>query len=792
MNQFASKINNEEKQLEETSNDDNMHEHKSSYPKNDINNMLPQIIELMNLNVPFDDAQLAVAYSINSTQKINYNMDMEEAVQCLVSNGFNKMDAMNAIVSAKYDIKNALEILVQNTDTELINHRSQNSPMFAHLNQDFMVTLRTQFIKAASQVNQRYSDQNEQSNGGCGGDVGSMKQCDHLLFIINTLKKYNSFQHDTELDIISALNSFHHLLNAHDGNQQFEEIYHILNEEFGNCDVLKCHQFRRIRRERNKENCENDMLSKEISFIDDIIDKMHCYYQHSYDMGFRLTPNERKKIGKIDVKTENENEADTLCNKKLDVMLKVIKAKRDNIKQIIRDKSYQKFIATQVSMNNYETFCFGKQYVYWKFSEAHKFAGLNRTCYENCYIFPKFLSLKEELISNPFSPMAVEQFNNEYNKAMRHKHSHIEKKLIADPEVTKFLKTGNVFGFFHDGRIIGIKKGSEVGIHHLLAVILYCGYDNISYEFSKTYRALERDHISDDNDWEQYEIKQSEQHTFFSGRDFIAISGDAVNSVRNMGQTKEGIASIKGRHCKFYHLAKSLNELIHVYSPRAMDVNRYSIYHGINKKMKFIAMRGQISHPLSTTSSLEVAVQFSTNYGMVIQLQYNAHSRFFDCAWLSDFPNEREFLFINHPGSFSFKNIIDATTGTNYDEYVKGLCIIDSVVTACSFQPNNMVIQNNVERLRSNGVTDKSLIDMCFTGYLQTKSELESLGAKPIDHSLKMLTLTMIKHQLKSKTSHAIDIYIEELMDYICLNKTVVMIKWDDMQTEICNSYDRG
>ncbi len=40
-------------------------------------------------------------------------MDMDELVQCLIDNGFNNTDSLNAIVSAKFDLCKAIEILIK-------------------------------------------------------------------------------------------------------------------------------------------------------------------------------------------------------------------------------------------------------------------------------------------------------------------------------------------------------------------------------------------------------------------------------------------------------------------------------------------------------------------------------------------------------------------------------------------------------------------------------------------------------------------------------------------------------
>eukprot|EP01084_Bolivina_argentea_P259900 438743_1 len=219
----------------------------------DINNvLLPKIIELMRLDVPVDEAELGLAMSFDCKQKINDDMDMEEAVQCLAKNGFDLNKSMNAIVSAKYDIRQALEILIHDEMKDRNDMKGDNhEEMEAN-------------EKYAMLISMGYDKKNE-SNYECKANT---KDCDHLLLIKLTLKTYHSLKNILiKSHILALLNSFHHLLNEHDSNAQFEEIYRILGE----CNISKCNRFRRNRRDRSIEQ-------HRVLLLDEILDKIHCHF----------------------------------------------------------------------------------------------------------------------------------------------------------------------------------------------------------------------------------------------------------------------------------------------------------------------------------------------------------------------------------------------------------------------------------------------------------------------------------------------------------------------------------
>eukprot|EP01084_Bolivina_argentea_P208009 354786_1 len=392
--------------------------------------------------------------------------------------------------------------------------------------------------------------------------------------------------------------------------------------------------------------------------------------------------------------------------------------------------------------SKYDTYNFGELYLYWK----HFKKNINDPFFTR-YIYPTFESLKEELIGNPICCLTMEQYLNEYQKAICHKNSYFFKKLVAQPE------TGMLIGSSHPmffGHVFEILPGTEISANHLISVMVYCNYSIFAYEFSKTYRQLEND-----------DLKQSE------------------NTYTNI----ERKSSMQARHSKFYHIARYINELVHVYSPRAGYTKPFvsKFYHGVSQKLKFISFRSEMYQPFSTTTSWEVAVAFGGNDGMVLELNCDVFNRYFDCQYVSDFANEKELLFINTVASLKFVNIIDLRSGHHYGMYIKALGIIDAMTTGQPFQPDS-VVQYNVSK-------QKNLIK---------RYNLELNGAKPIDPRLKLLTIKLIKHELhqyqpqKYKQIRNLDPYINNLLHYMCTLVQTIYIDCVLMSVEIIPEYTRG
>eukprot|EP01084_Bolivina_argentea_P234148 394201_1 len=142
---------------------------------------------------------------------------------------------------------------------------------------------------------------------------------------------------------------------------------------------------------------------------------------------------------------------------------------------------------------------------------------------------------------------------------------------------------------------------------HLFVVMVYCNYYQLQYIFSSTYRKIDK---------------------------------------------SESLSELAKRHSNFFWFGMYLKEAVNKYGTDVAVSNITYLYHGISKEMKLpyllssITTGNQIWIPLSTSSSFEVALNFSGNHGLMVQFETGQHDstghcdRCFQCDWISDYPNE--------------------------------------------------------------------------------------------------------------------------------------------------------
>eukprot|EP01084_Bolivina_argentea_P260460 439864_1 len=207
---------------------------------------------------------------------------------------------------------------------------------------------------------------------------------------------------------------------------------------------------------------------------------------------------------------------------------------------------------------------------------------------------PKYKSLKEELTSNPFAVMNINQFNNELKKTTIHYKSKYWreyyqhwKKTTAFPEQWSNLPM-------------------ETILCCLIALMTYCNFDAIQYEFSKTYRKI---------------------------------------------TSEESVESMAKRHSYFYFLGKFVTFCVNTFGTEAPLYQSY--YHGIGEQILFPTITSAFIYgPLSTTTTFEVAMHFAGATGLVIEFgaakgTYELGKRFI-CNWLSE---KMYFINVTHLGS---------------------------------------------------------------------------------------------------------------------------------------------
>eukprot|EP01084_Bolivina_argentea_P284126 486840_1 len=247
-------------------------------------------------------------------------------------------------------------------------------------------------------------------------------------------QRYNTHTFD-KTQLTELLNDYFHLYKYHAYDSHHHEF--ICNI-FEHCNITNCELFQRHYSQSN--DCD---------YRQQIVDKIHCVYQHCYDVGFRLRNSEKKKIEGLPLHVKAKKTMNILSN---------------NHKQL-RCLDYidrkNKFFSTS---NNTDTNMYDYGYMFQY--EANE--SINDSIrYNNNFIgliSHKYKTLKEELTLNNLCTISTKEFYSELKKAEIH-------------YATSYCKE-----CYHD-----------IKLCHLLCVMFYCNFYKLQYEFSKTYRKSKKD-----------------------------------------------------------------------------------------------------------------------------------------------------------------------------------------------------------------------------------------------------------------------------------------------------------
>eukprot|EP01084_Bolivina_argentea_P251884 422647_1 len=441
---------------------------------------------------------------------------------------------------------------------------------------------------------------------GCRNTIDTCNSFHQFLSVIMDPDQFNSLQLSS-VQISNIIDDYCHLTSKHNTDKEFEFIVVSLGE----CNITKCNAFGRILRSKDEQkNCEAVQInSRDIAALE-IFDKMHCYFSHCFDIGNRLSRQEKLSIQSDDDIIVNINCIRKLKLKDINKRLRKRFINSNKYNQLMLNTQEQKTVSDDFKCNNDNMFQAGYMFNYYA-TEKDIHADQHRIP-NTIPILPIHTCLKDEMRQNQICVVTAEQFNNEYTKAKLHFNCRYRKI-----------------------------EHEKMKLEWLLAVMFYCNYTELQYQFSKTYR-------------------------------------------ENKGK----------QHCNFYWMGKYMQSVVYESSSNSMIIP--SFYHGVGDEL-IVALSGQrhfygiyVFCPLSTTPVLEVALNFTNNNkGMIIEFSDTEREDFnndwskkcLSCSWISDFGNEREYLFVQSQSYvFTVKNIMHAKTGMNYSSIMQALTMIDQLM----------------------------------------------------------------------------------------------------------------
>eukprot|EP01084_Bolivina_argentea_P123749 219285_1 len=481
-----------------------------------------------------------------------------------------------------------------------------------------------------------------------------LNECSCINNIMNVMKRYAAYidtnntkqqrlcidrdVYGNNYNSVDLLNDFNHLSQYH--AHHFEEIYKKMNHKIYKnnvCILSQCFSIRRHHRDRNKIS-NNEATLNDLYFIDEdvvsqqLLDRIHCYYFHAFDTGFKLNESEKQYV------IGEQNKSKDECHKILASKLLMSRNQKDRSQRYKR-QSRDRF--TNLSKYNY-----GHRFYYWSKYQHYKqrqdpvsYQNVTESFINYWYIKSKYNSMKSELLKNSICYISLNQWQTLLNKAYCH---------LATKRAKSIYCSRKASAEWYD-----MKYDRLLTMDHVIAMLVYCNYTVLQSKFTDSCRKLNEN---------ESDLKLKQRHSEFYW----------------MARRLRECAECFGMEFEM----KVTNDK----DPTQFDMEKRDIkvYHGVNKQFLFTSIYANIHVPFSTTSSYAVALSFCENKGMILDLtmkiidwkineDYNKTIvGCCDMSWISDYIHESEIFCIGGAQSFLFNTIIEPT-GIDYVKYMNGL-----------------------------------------------------------------------------------------------------------------------
>eukprot|EP01083_Nonionella_stella_P056631 149000_1 len=607
----------------------------------------------------------------------------------------NNFEALKQIVSEQQSLINDLRNNVdqiQQTQDQILSHvditsNSKHSRSKPSVNVDSTILKHTH-IHEERKINDMNTETQQLM---CNNTINNCEYLQQLQVQMEQCDNDDTLHHHS---IQSVLDNFGHLMHKHNHHEhdvadEFESIYKALG---GACDIKTCKRFKRHQIYRERDQIASQNTLKDIYNVDDdtevthkqIMDKIHCFYRHCYDIGNRLTPDEEEQM--ILSKRENGDA--------FSIFKKHQKTCGKNVGYLGRYKKFTLFgkvcddTKSQTSTRTQPMFSLGYRFRYDASGYIYRSIG------GGYLVHKKYQSLKEELICNDSVILTTEQFNNELRKSKLHFHSFCCKtkmngsraKITA--KLRQHTKRNDIAYLLEDWAHSGAPKFGNgpheavdpvLQLHHVLSLMVYCNFTDLQFEFSATYRK------------------------------------------KTLNEPDE---SVLDRHSTFYHLGKYLKEVVDWFGAEVditFDLDAgpsrpTRFYHGMNDEFMFPKIIDvDIRTPLSTTTRFSVAARFARESGVIVTLKTRSDkSKCMSVDWLSDYGNESEHLFVQSGASFNFENIIVVQDGVQLAPIFRCIRHLEKMQDVVTMQ-DQKVLQSLIENELYRKLGTESKYNKCHT-----------------------------------------------------------------------------
>eukprot|EP01083_Nonionella_stella_P189925 703451_1 len=338
------------------------------------------------------------------------------------------------------------------------------------------------------------------------------------------------------------------------------------------------------------------------------------------------------------------------------------------------------------------SFSIGFRFYYWPFYKDKKQVPVKEQYGGNVddhggydmselFVEQKYSSFKEEIAQ--YAHLNMMQY---------HKKVVVKANSYKDTDIVKQTKQGK---FLTCKLHYDIAVGSILEYEHLVSVILYTDFNELSADFSASFRKA---------------------------------------------SAFEPISLVKKRNRKYWWLSKMLREAVECFGccRYERDTNpglSGPFYCGMSCVMVIPEFNIRLYSPTSTSRQIEIALKFSGANGMVLQLNNmssgeNDRLRAFDCSWISRYPGEDERLFFGGFYRIKLDTVRIRKTTQNFHESVAAMYYLDAILTGSygidklpKNKTNKIYLSALLNRSKKDARIDPYIYDT-FEGYIKHKKQI--------------------------------------------------------------------
>ena len=327
---------------------------------------------------------------------------------------------------------------------------------------------------------------------------------------------------------------------------------------------------------------------------------------------------------------------------------------------------------------------FGKRFRYWPAYQDNKTNDLLNGFYtHHWYVRPKYNDIKDEILNNTICSITVNQWNRTVLYA-----SKIIIRTVAIKKLKAFvspnLKNGGSTSNSSYNKY-GVKDGDRIRLEHLVPLLIYINLDFVSKKLLTTYN--NNNYINNDyGTWIKYMKYHSQlSHLARLVRETVECYGTKYGS--SINNNKKSTSS-----------KPNINESKSNENDNCIESPIF--YHLVDKSIHPSSLNTRFFSPASVTTSLNAAFilnNFNDNE-IIYQLNCyeNSNLRYFNCSWLSDYPNEYEHIICGGLGCQTISNIYDLNQCSNYEYYILAISMLINTIKSKQVSSNydEKTIQN--------------------------------------------------------------------------------------------------